>query len=219
MSDERDDYLWTGVGPVSRELAGIERELRSLAWQPRELSLPEAAQPIELRRRADDEGHRAREWLPLVAGLAAAAVVLALLAGLRGRGDELRGPSDAPAQPSGKPSPELRDPFSGDAPQLPTPSTEPPALVDPFANESQPAQHSSDLKDPFASDDEQHEQAPPAPRPRSRTTKQGLNPDLKDPFKDSPSERREPGKLYDPFSGEQREPQNGSPDLKDPFRR
>ena len=224
MSDDHDESLWSGQGPVSPEIAGIERELRSLAWRPRELPLAEAAllteaaPPVELRERFDPARHRrAREWLPLVAGLAAAAVVLAVLAGLRGR-NESPAPNDPPAHPSG--SPELRDPFSSDAPELPTPSTIAPELVDPFADDPQPApRHGGELVDPFAAkgtQDEQHEQAPPPPRPHKPTT----SPDLKDPFaKDEQSGPREPATLHDPFAGQQREPQHGSPDLMDPFRR
>lgn len=226
--NDHDEYLWSGQGTVAPEIAALEHELRPLAWRPRELSLVDAAPAAEaapteligLRKRPDAARRRgAREWLPLVAGLAAAAVVLVVLASLRGRYESPAPNDDPPAQPTG--APELRDPFSGDAPELPTPSTIVPELKDPFANDLPSAPHrANDLKDPFAAtleQDEQPEQAPPLPpRPRKRTT----SPDLKDPFyKDDQSAPRKPGKLYDPFAGKQREPQQSSPDLMDPFRR
>lgn len=223
MSDEHD-YLWTGEGPVSLEVAGIERELRSLAWRPRELVLPEVAAPLELRQRRTSERATTRGWLPFVAGLAAAAAVLVALASLRDRGEapnEAPTPIDSPAQPSGSPSPDvpdLKDPFTSEGPDVPTPSADPPKLVDPFANQPQQAPtppispDSPNLKDPFSAAGDQ-----PKQQPREQQTP---SPDLADPWaKTKKSAPKVPGKLYDPFAGEQREPSNSSPDLKDPFSR
>jgi hypothetical protein len=192
MTEEHDDWLWTGEGPVALELAGIERELRSLAWRPRALVLPATPSPIELRRQSTTERHESsRGWTPLLAGLAAAAAVLALLVWLRDRG-EPPAPADPAAHPSGSPSPDLKDPFGNDAPSVPTPVVEQP-----------PEPPSSpDLKDPFAN---APDPTPPAPRRRDPST----SPDLKDPFQGS----------RDSAPSERTESPNGSPDLKDPFSR
>jgi hypothetical protein len=181
MTEEHDDWLWTGEGPVSLEVAGIERELRTLAWQPRALVLPEST----------TERHSSRWWTPLLAGLAAAAAVLALLMWLRDR-EEPNAPADPSVQPSGPPSPELVDPFGSDAPSVETPVLEEPELVDPFANEP------SSPPPPL-----------PAPRPQGPRTSPDL-PDLKDPFQNSRDETPSEPRCKSPSS---------SPDLKDPFSR
>ncbi|MFO7565491.1 MAG: hypothetical protein R6X02_22810 [Enhygromyxa sp.] len=220
MSDDHDDYLWTGQGPVALEIASLERELRSLRWQPRELSLSGADASLGPTQEVPRSGaavNQARWWPPLIAGLIAAAAVLALLLGLRGSSDSPGEPSptDPTVQPSGSPpAGELVDPFGGDTPTPPTPSSAPPQLVDPFSHDPAPPRPSSspDLTDPFADS----QPAPPPAPPRKRAP----TPNLKDPFADSePSAPREPGKLYDPFTGEQKTTPRDSPDLKDPFRR
>jgi hypothetical protein len=217
MSDDHDEYLWTGQGHVTLEIAELERELRSLRWRSRELSLPDADEAIEPAKvvKVANETHG---WSPLIAGLLAAAAVLALLVWLRGSSDSPTEPmpTEPTVQPSGPPAGELVDPFGGHAPTLPTPSSDPPKLVDPFSHEPAPSRPatSPDLTDPFYNSPI----APPPPPPRAR--KPAPSPDLKDPFGSSkPSKPREPGTLYDPFSGEQKPTPKSSPDLKDPFGR
>lgn len=223
--DDHDDYLWTAEGPVSLEIAGLERQLRPLRWTPRELSLLAAAAPsIEPSRTTNVAANDTRGWLPLLAGLLAAAAVLLVLSWLRASSEH---PSESPspeptAQPSGSPpAGDLVDPFGPDAPSFPSPSSQPADLVDPFVEHDPKKQPdprrrpiSPDLKDPFAN-------SPPAADPAPRREHAPSPDDLMDPFADddAPSAPRESGKLHDPFTGEQQTPPQSSPDLKDPFRR
>lgn len=255
MSDESDDYLWSGQGPVVLEIASLERELGSLRWQPRELPLPAESPSVEpigftpaephlpcphagrIARRPNDD---APGWSPWIAGLLAAAAVIALLVWLRGAAERPSAPPppDPTVQPSGSPpAGELLDPFGGDALEFPMPSADPPKLLDPFSDAPEPSPPSSpdlpnlpNLKDPFAGRSHEgtpnpdlvdpfynSQPAPKPPRPREGTP----SPDLKDPFgKSEPSKPLEPGKLQDPFGGDdQKAPSNNKPDLKDPFAR
>lgn len=229
MSDDQDDYLWTGEGGALADVAALERELRTLAWTPRPLALPVAAKVVPLRRSDRERTPRvaddARGWTPILAAVAAAAAVLAVLAWLRSPNDDaVREPDTTtiPAiQPTGRPSPDLKDPFANDSKQAPSVA---PNLVDPFGQpDPQPSprrQASPDLKDPF------YKSTAPAKPPASPApiSDPDRSADLVDPFgndqRDRQTRQRKPGKLYDPFSGKQADPPpNTSPDLKDPFKR
>ena len=257
MSDEHDDYLWTGEGPVALELARIERELRPLAWRPRELPLPSpaaasgpppgdapilvAGSPTSRRAsrptRARSSAPRPSWVAPLVAGLIAAAAVLAVF--VLGRQTSERRDATPEAQPaappSGRPSPRLRDPFSGTtpAPTKPVPGpARPPELVDPFAATPTPAPSKPEARprprpvvDPFAGAAEGPAQPEPAPAPASGSgpSPRRDDPDLVDPFKgerDAPSKADKAGDLVDPFGGKPKPPSApDSGDLADPFKR
>jgi hypothetical protein len=231
--DEHDDYLWTGEGAVSLEVAALERELRPLAWKPRELAVPAVAElhPVTEPRSAAPAANDSRGWTPIIAALAAAAAVFAVIIWLRGPTDDAPSPNpDGPTtqpvvQPAGRPSPDLKDPFADDspAPSFPSPSGVAPNLKDPFAHDpKRPAQNrpSPDLKDPFAGS----AQTPSAvPAPHSNGSSQSV--DLADPFESGDGRGtqkppRNPGKLVDPFTGDAaKPPPQTSPDLKDPFKR
>lgn len=227
MSDEHDEYLWSGRGSASSDVATIERELRALAWTPRELALPAAPTPIPIARddrskpRAARAANDGRAWAPVLAALAAAAAVFAVIVWLRG-------PSDEPAddvrsrqpsiEPAGRPSPDLKDPFAGDteSPSFPTPSVapDPKDHVTDAPETAPPRRVSPDLSDPFADSASAPDNTPPAP-----TKKRTPSPELADPF-EGDVQPREPGKLYDPFTGKPADWSNkASPDLKDPFER
>src|SRR5690606_16383658 len=140
MIDDDDDYLWTGRGPVSLEVAGLERGLRELRWRPREIEIGAASPAVEPDRdpRANQPADESRWWPPLVAGLLAAAAVLAVLLWLRSTSEDRHEPAppEPSAQPSGSPpAGELVDPFGPDAPMFPPPVANPPELVDPFADD------------------------------------------------------------------------------------
>jgi hypothetical protein len=231
MADEQDDYLWTGAGAGSLEVRALERELRPLAWTPRELPLaspvgappptPEpwiqAAQTVPARRNP----RVSAGWSPFVAGLAAAAAVLVAVVWLRGSGgvghdtpgtqlervgDQAPAPGVAPA--AGPPNPqsgsEWVDPFARD----PRPSTDErrvPTLEDPFSGDSAPSGHAAapaTLVDPFAG-------APPnTEKPAAKREPSKSAPNLKDPFSGNgghdtppPPKPGKPAKLVDPFAG------------------
>lgn len=192
-----DDYLWTGRGTPSDDLAAIERELGGLAWQPRALEFdtpdalppPVALLPTRTRTR--------RRWSPSFgAGLLVAAAVLLLAFWLRP--SPIPRTTPAPVNPTAPPrSPDLKDPFANSGAGNPGGFTTP--ITDPKPSTKVV---SPDLKDPFAG-------SKPGPKRR-------VSPDLKDPFADSPPAARGDSQLVDPFAGSPK-PKHVSPDLSDPF--
>jgi hypothetical protein len=231
MTDnEQDDYLWDAEGAATHDVAALERELRPLAWTPRELAIPIDAAAIPIRgesppREPTPAANDSRGWAPLIAGLAAAAAVFAVLMWLRGPDEQPASEPDTSTQPSVQPtgrptSPDLKDPFANGTPE--SPAEPAPSLKDPFSKadgEPRPRRRvSPDLKDPFANS-ASSQPAPPAP-----TGKRTPSPDLVDPFGGDDGKRRskpaKPGKLHDPFTGNQADPpKQPSPDLQDPFAR
>jgi hypothetical protein len=186
MSEHDDEYLWSGQGSASEDVAAIERTLGRLRWRP---------QPLVLPSEVEAEPARSSWWPALAAGLVAAAAVLAVL--LWAKLDAGSSNPERAIQPTAPPSsPDLEDPFEPitDAPE---PQVAPTI--------------SPDLKDPFEGTTEPPKPAEPRPRPR-----EGESPDLKNPFHDSDelvdpyrSRRKSPGDsapsgtspdLKDPFA-------------------
>lgn len=187
MSEDDDEYLWSGQGTGSEDVAAIERSLARLRWRPQPLVLPSSL--------VEAERARSNWWPAVAAGLVAAAAVLAVL--LWPKLDSGSSNPDRAINPTAPPSsPDLKDPFG------PRDSR---GFTDPITDEPDPQvapTPSPDLKDPFAGKDDPP--APPKPRPRSRN---GESPDLKNPFGDSRSDPDpEPAPsgtspdLKDPFS-------------------
>lgn len=234
------------VAQLERELESLRWTHRPLELPAREAQAPstKTRPPLELAPREQTREARVIElprrdrgwWPALAAGLAVAAAVFGVILALRAVA--LQPPAPDEAAPAGSPSPDLKDPFApddGDPAQsgddFERPGRDAPSLVDPFGDEAKqppaPRRLSPDLKDPFA--DSPASQPPkPKRRSRSKSGERRLSPDLKDPFapdddddgsQDQADARdeREPGKLYDPFSGEARETPKHAPDLRDPF--
>lgn len=223
MNDD-DEYLWSRSGPIDVEVAGLERELGTLGWQPRPLPV-EPAQRVMVRPIVNLP--RAREWPALIAGLAMAATVLSAVYLARREPDNGHRPSESspsmdslPAiHPAGQPqhSPDLRDPFSRKRDDVrPPPAGD---LRDPFGTQRPPTptpRTQADLKDPFSNNPARPPHNP-FPTPGNNTS-----PDLKDPFtRPAANSAQSPaGPLMDPFLRPSNEPsQAGSGDLVDPFTR
>jgi hypothetical protein len=207
-----DDYLWDRSGPIDAEIAGIERELGSLAWRPPAIG---AQEPVPFRsiRRSEDPSHW-RGWPALIAGLATAATVLAAVYLARNESD-VESPAIQPSvesiDPAGLPqgSPDLKDPFSTTHDSPPRMSGD---LVDPFGTTPEPprpprheqtrtAPPQNDLKDPFGPSS--RNPARPEDEPALRPEDASL--DLKDPFSGDSSKWEQPSKasgsdLVDPFA-------------------
>ena len=204
--DDDDEYLWTGAGPGSLELRALERELRPMAWAPRELPLPlPSTAPIGSALSSVSSAHgpntklgRSPHWTPILAGLAAAAAVLLAAVWLRGSSDvghdgpsvedeDVVGPATAAAAPAREvTSPVLVDPFAR-GPQPATTGPQRPTLVDPFPQDRPPERaqdRQSDLLDPFVGTDPAGFPTPSSPSsstpPSSGDRKP--SPDLEDPF-------------------------------------
>lgn len=192
MSDDDDEYLWSGQGTPSEDVLMLERSLAPLRWRAQPHAEPSVApKVIELPPRS-------KWWPTVVAGVIAAAAVLALAMWVQpGSSVEERSPAINPTAP---PSPDLKDPFGPREPGFTAPITDPDP-VPPVAPSVSP-----DLKDPFADEVDERE-----PKPREPKRRDGGSPDLKDPFGD--------GDLVDPFGARSEPPPKHSPDLKDPFDR
>jgi hypothetical protein len=178
MSEHDEEYLWSGQGTASEDVAAIERSLARLRWRPQPLVLPSVA-----------EAERARSswWPALAAGLVAAAAVLAVL--LWAKLDAGSSNPERAIQPTAPPSsPDLEDPFepSSDEPEPQVAPTISPDLKDPFEETAEPPKpakprphprdgESPDLKNPFGN-------SRTKPEPEPKPTPSGTSPDLKDPF-------------------------------------
>jgi hypothetical protein len=214
MSEHDDEYLWSGQGSASEDLAVLERSLGTLRWRPQSLVLPSTqAEPEIIRldeareRRGAEIRRAAANWWPaMAAGLVAAAAVLALLLWPGRRDWDVVDPSPT-VHPTAPPtSPDLKDPFGPrESEGFTAPITEPDRPIPPTV--------SPDLKDPFANP----ETPEVRPRPRNDPSSSSSS-DLKNPFKDSPSASDRAEELRDPFGDRQDEsPTTSSPDLVDPF--
>lgn len=200
MSEHDDEYLWSGQGTASEDVAALERELESLRWRPQALLLP--VDPA-----------RAKWWPAVVGGLVAAAAVLALLSWPK--------PDAAVGEPAPVVNP-TAPPTSPDVPDVPD-MPDMRDLKDPFgprdsggsSNPDQVAPSvSPDLVNPFAGRTDSR--ARPEPKPRSS---HDTSPDLKNPFGDRQPEEDRDGDLVDPFGDRKDPPRKTSPDLEDPFSR
>jgi hypothetical protein len=205
MSEADDEYLWSGEGTASDEVAGFERSLGVLRWQPRGFLLPADAEVIPLRRE-EGAGERSSWWPTVVAGLVAAAAVFALLVWGGGSRTEIERQQPSPSvEPTAPPSsPDLKDPWG---------PSEPKGFTPPNTDPEPAPTSSSDLKDPF------EDRSEPEPRPRKPKRPDGSSPDLKDPFGGWKREDRVPaGELVDPIGPpDDSRPRTPSSDLKDPF--
>lgn len=242
MSEHDDEYLWSGQGSASEDVAALERSLASLRWRPHVLALPnlqvaevtEVAEVVALdrareRRSVEVDGASASWWPAVITGLVAAAAVLALL--LWPGPDAAVRDSAPTVHPTAPPtSPDLKDPFGPrESAGLIAPITDPdrpvapsvsPDLMDPFGGRVDPPTPpiSPDLKDPFGGRSDPDLKDPFGNRSDPPASPE---PELKDPFGGVQDEPAPAGELVDPF-GARRDASpttssTTSPDLADPF--
>jgi hypothetical protein len=213
-AEHDDDYLWNRKGPIDLEIAKIERELSTLGWRAQPLLLPVAIRPSVDPSR----GRVWPAWIAGLAMAATVLSTIYVArqkpeaptpvsvpksrvesiepAGQPQRSSDLRDPFSSTPIPSAAKAGDLRDPFGSPREQTRTPPTHS-DLKDPFSGNparpvdkpaQEPADASSDLKDPF--------RASQGPSPQSEPAA------IVDPFRGnaSPPSKHSGSDLADPFA-------------------